>query len=65
MFISAGHRDKIPHSENDEPLEEGRKEAVETYILGSFQTFTGQGHEQPDLILHVALLWAREQARWF
>lgn len=64
MFISVGHKDKIPHSENDEALEEGPKEAVEIYIFGSFQNFAGQVPEQPDLTLQFALLWAREQTRW-
>lgn len=57
MFISAGHRDKIPHSENDEVLEEGPKKAVEICVLGSFQNFTGQSPEQPDLTLQFALLF--------
>lgn len=64
MFISAGHGDKIPHSENDEALEKGPKEAVEIYILGSFQNFAGQSPEQPDLTLPFALLWARDLTRW-
>lgn len=63
MFIPAGRRDKIPHSENDEALEEGPEEAVEICILGNIQNFTGQGPEQPDLTLRFALLWAMEQTR--
>lgn len=46
-----GTVEEIPHSANDEGLEQGPKEDVEICSLGSFQSFARHGPKQPDLTL--------------